>query len=160
MLPISAQSLLPQQRIKLLLHKLNVCKDGGTTVIGQDVHDEHVQPHGSQRQVMQLAKNLMRVFSLTGLGPLPGATGDSSMDVVEIFPGEVQPQCAASGDDTACGSWMITVLTLLLVISLGTFAYMAWKVYKWPGVAETEHYHLAVQVAELDTDQLFGLWFG
>ena len=62
MLPISAQSLCPQQRIKLLLHELNVCKDGGTTVIGQDVHDEHVQRNGSQRQVMQLAENLMRVF--------------------------------------------------------------------------------------------------
>ena len=28
---------------------------------------------------------------------------------------------------------------------------MAWKVYDSLGVAEAEHYHLALQVAELDT---------
>lgn len=44
---ICAKSL-PQQRIRLSLRELNVCKDGGTTVIGQDVHDEHVQRHGSE----------------------------------------------------------------------------------------------------------------
>ena len=113
---------LPQQRIKLLLHEVNVCKDGGNTVIGQDVHEEHVQRHGSQRQVMQLANNLMRVFSLMGLRPLPGATGDSSMDIAETFHCAVQPQCAANGHDTAYGSWMTSVLISLLMISLGTCA--------------------------------------
>ena len=30
---------------------------------------------------MQLIKNLMRVFALMGLGPLPGATGETAGDL-------------------------------------------------------------------------------
>ena len=65
---------LPQQRIKVLLHELNVCTDNGLTVIGQTEHDEQGEKHGSKRQIMQLAKNLMRLFSGMGLG-LTGAYG-------------------------------------------------------------------------------------
>lgn len=44
---------LPQQRITVLLHELNVCKDKCLTVIGQTEHDEQVEKHGSKRQMMQ-----------------------------------------------------------------------------------------------------------
>ena len=57
-----------QQRVKLLLHELNVCDDGGLTVIGQEEHDQQSERHGSKRQMMKLAKNLMRIFVLMGLG--------------------------------------------------------------------------------------------
>ena len=59
---------LPQQRVKILLHELGVCKDNGLTIIGQHEHDEQVEKHGSRRQIMQLAKSLMRVATVMGLG--------------------------------------------------------------------------------------------
>ena len=49
-------------------------KDSGLTVIGQAEYDKQMEKHSSKRQVMQLAKNLMLVFSLMGLGPT-GADG-------------------------------------------------------------------------------------
>ena len=65
---------LPQQRVKVLLHELVVCKDNGLTIIGQHEHDEQVEKHGSRRQIMQLAKSLMRVATVMGLGSR-GANG-------------------------------------------------------------------------------------
>ena len=53
---------LTQQQVKLLLHELNVCDDVGVTVIGQEEHDQQSERHGSKRQMMKLAKNLMRIF--------------------------------------------------------------------------------------------------
>ena len=63
------------------------------------VHDEHVQRHGLQRQVVQLIKNLMRVFALMGLGPLPGATGETAgdLDFLQDYASSIQPGFLARG---------------------------------------------------------------
>ena len=139
---------LQQQCINLLLHELNVCKDGGTTGIGQDVHDEHVQRHGSQRQVVHLARNLVRVFSLRGLGPLPGATGQQfDVDGVIALEGLAQQQqCAAGGAGSADGSWMILLFTLLMSWESS----LTWH-GKFTGNLALPKLSTTTQVAELDT---------
>ena len=86
---------LPQQRVKVLLHELGVCRDNGLTIIGQHEHDEQVEKHGSRRQIMQLAKSLMRVATVMGLGSsgangqfLPNELEGSTCDI-----GSLRDQC-------------------------------------------------------------------
>ena len=148
---------LTQQRVKLLLHELNVCDDAGLTVIGLDEHDQQSERNGSKRQMMKLAKNLTRIFSLMGLGP-SGAAGQG------IFPdGEDTGICSVASMSPPCVEnetthdfpWMLCFCIFLSVISWVIFAGAAWKVYKWfvnsATTIEREHYHLSVQAAELDT---------
>eukprot|EP00435_Cladocopium_sp_Y103_P063267 s968_g24.t2 len=133
---------LTQQRVKLLLHELNLCDDGGLQVIGQEEYDAQTERHGSKRQVMQLAKNLMRVFTLMGLGPT-GADGFL-----------MQPQCIGSeeiNEKVERASLMLYVCIFLLSFSLLIFAYGAWKLYKWIKGAERDQYFYSLQLAELDT---------
>ena len=126
-------------------------------MIGQEEHDQQSEHHGWKRQMMKLAKNLMRICSLMGLGP-SGAAGQS------IFPGGedartcnvavTSPQCIGNVATTYF-PWMLYFCVGLLVISWLVFAVGTWKMYKWfknrATIIEREHYHLSVQAAELDT---------
>ena len=148
---------LTQQRVKLLLHELNVCDDGGLTVIGQEEHDQQSERHGSKRQMMKLAKNLMRIFVLMGLGPT-GADGQSIfLDMEDAGTCSVAssvPQCTGNGTGNGF-PWMLFFCVVLLVTSWLAFAVGAWKIYKWfkhsATILEREQYHLSMQSAELDT---------
>ena len=94
---------LPQQRVKVLLHELGVCKDNGLTIIGQHEHNEQVEKHGSRRQIMQLAKSLMRVATVMGLGS-NGANGQFLPDELEGSTcdiGSLRDQCDATTVTTA-----------------------------------------------------------
>eukprot|EP00435_Cladocopium_sp_Y103_P055810 s873_g18.t1 len=133
---------LTQQRVKLLLHELNLCDDGGLQVVGQEEYDAQTERHGSKRQVMQLAKNLMRVFTLMGLGP-PGADGFV-----------LQPQCTGPekiDEKVEKASMMLYICMFLLGFSWLIFAFGAWKLYQWFKGAERDHYFYALQLAELDS---------
>ena len=54
-------------RVKLLLHELGVTDNNGQSMVGEREYQEQVEKHGSRRQVMQIARNLCRVFALLGL---------------------------------------------------------------------------------------------
>ena len=97
---------LPQQRVKVLLHELGVCKDNGLTIIGQHEHDEQVERHGSRRQIMQLAKSLMRVATVMGLGS-SGANG-------QFLPDELEGSTCAIGSRDQCD---VTATTATMVES-------------------------------------------
>lgn len=87
---------LNQQRVKVLLHELNVCDGPEFFPVGQAEHQEQTEKHGSKRQMMQLAKDLMRVFAMMGLGST-GAEGHvsfSEMDEQDLSSGS-QGQCSA-----------------------------------------------------------------
>ena len=92
---------LPQQRVKVLLHELGVCKDNGLTIIGQHEHYEQVEKHASRRQIMQLAKSLMRVATVMGLGS-SGANGYVLSGELEEFSCAIGPidQCSAAATAT------------------------------------------------------------
>ena len=115
---------LTQQRVKLLLHELNVCDDAGLTVIGQEEHDQQSERHGSKRQMMKLAKNLIRIFSLMGLGP-SGAAGQGIFpdgeDTGTCSVASMSPQCAEN-ETTKDFPWMLCFCIFLLVISWVIFA--------------------------------------
>ena len=93
----------PQQRVKVLLHELGVCKDNGLTIIGQHEHDEQVEKHGSRRQVMQVAKSLMRVATVMGLVS-GGANG-------QILSGELEETTCAIGPQDQCDAAVTTAMT-------------------------------------------------
>ena len=85
-------------------------KDSGLTVIGQAEYDEQVKKHGSKRQVMQLAKNLMRVFAVMGLGPtgVDGLQSDvCSMEATEQCSGTSAPATVVQEHDPLLCSWCL-----------------------------------------------------
>ena len=65
---------LNASRVRFLLHELGVADNNGLSVIGEVEYNEQVERHGSRRQIMRLARNLCRVFTLLGLEPA-GVTG-------------------------------------------------------------------------------------
>ena len=151
---------LNASRVRFLLHELGVADNNGLSVIGEVEYNEQVERHGSRRQIMRLARNLCRVFTLLGLEPagVTGATINTH--------GSSQDQC--DGDevsDNSESSITTYVFIFLLLISWEIFAYVGWKVYKrvtqiegqvmqyQTGLAtvEQDHNHLALQVAEMDT---------
>ena len=68
--------------LKFCFTSLECVGDNGLTIIGQHEHDEQVEKHGSRRQIMQLAKSLMRVATVMGLGS-NGANGQFLPDELE-----------------------------------------------------------------------------
>ena len=153
---------LPQQRVKVLLHELGVCRDNGLTIIGQHEHDEQVEKHGSRRQIMQLAKSLMRVATVMGLGSsgangqfLPNELEGSTCDI-----GSLRDQCDVAVAATTTAMMVESNMVNYVCIFLGLTTWVIfgcagyWLYRKWKHgmtVMEQEQYHLGVQVAELDT---------
>ena len=149
---------LPQQRVKILLHELGVCKDNGLTIIGQHEHDEQVEKHGSRRQIMQLAKSLMRVATVMGLGS-SGANGYVLSGELEESTCAIGPvdQCSAAATATMMeDSKILNLVCIFLVVATwvifgcaGYWFYRKWK--RGMTIMEEQHYYLGLQVAELDT---------
>ena len=149
---------LRQQRVKVLLHELGVCKDNGLTIIGQHEHDEQVEKHGSRRQIMQLAKSLMRVATVMGLGS-SGANGYVLSGELEEFSCAIGPidQCSAAATATMMeDSKILNLVCIFLAVATwvifgcaGYWFYRKWK--RGMTIMEEQHYYLGLQVAELDT---------
>ena len=55
------------QRIRLLLHELNVAAGDGFAVVGEPEYQAQVERHGGGRQVSKLVKQIARVLVLMGL---------------------------------------------------------------------------------------------
>eukprot|EP00435_Cladocopium_sp_Y103_P068164 s313_g31.t1 len=141
---------LSTSRVRFLLHELGVFDGFGSVAIGEVEYNEQVERHGSRHQMMQLAKNLCRVFALLGLEP----TRVASAKIVD--------QCGLSDDNSSHSTTVFFIS--VLVISWGIFAYFGWMMYKRliqvdersqiqsRGLEQIQHdhYHLSVQVAELD----------
>ena len=141
---------LPQQRVKILLHELGVCKDNGLTIIGQLEHDEQVEKHGSRRQIMQLAKSLMRVATVMGLGSR-GANGYVLSGELEESTCAIGPvdQCSAAATATMMeDSKILNLVCIFLVVATwvifgcaGYWFYRKWK--RGMTIMEEQHYLLS-----------------
>ena len=66
-------------RLRLLLHEVNMSSESGTAAIGEEEFQIQVKKHGSVKHIgllaKQLAKQIARVILMMGLGPTDGILG-------------------------------------------------------------------------------------
>ena len=55
------------QRIKFLLHELNVAHGDGSELVGQEEYDQQCNRHSGGKQLTKLAKSIARILLVAGL---------------------------------------------------------------------------------------------
>ena len=87
-------------RVRLLLHEVNMSSESGTAAIGEEEFQIQVKKHGSVKHIGLLAKQIARVILMMGLGPTDGILGAA---------GSFVPDADASERDNVHSSPMIRV---------------------------------------------------
>jgi len=87
-------------RLRLLLHEVNMSSESGTAAIGEEEFQIQVKKHGSVKHIGLLAKQIARVILMMGLGPTDGILGAA---------GSFVPDADASESNNVHSSPMIRV---------------------------------------------------
>ena len=87
-------------RVRLLLHEVNMSSESGTAAIGEEEFQIQVKKHGSVKHIGLLAKQIARVILMMCLGPTDGIFGAA---------GNFVPDADASERDNVHSSPMIRV---------------------------------------------------
>ena len=123
------------QRIKLLLHELNVAHGDGSELVGQEEYDQQCNRHFGGKQLTKLAKSIAHILLVAGLESGTSSRGVGAVTVLDDddddddFSG-MREQCLKEPNDAIQQSggfswWMIfgfICLTMLLVF--------LWKTYQ------------------------------
>ena len=125
------------QRIKLLLHELNVAHGDGSELVGQEEYDQQCNRHFGGKQLTKLAKSIAHILLVAGLESGTSSRGVGAVTVLDDddddddddFSG-MRKQCLKEPSDAIQQSggfswWMIfgfICLTMLLVF--------LWKTYQ------------------------------
>ena len=141
------------QRIRLLLHELNVAAGDGFAVVGEPEYQAQVERHGGGRQVSKLVKQIARVLVLMGLeSATPRAMAmvtDSMVD--DNFHGGVF-QCSKEPNSVDQGgafpSNTMFIFILMAVVCLCIFLF---KTYRMARDAYSSYEHSYVQMSILDS---------
>ena len=129
--------------MRLLLHELGVSTEEGNCIVGQAEYEEQSSKHGGGREMAVLAKNIVRILVMTGLGPMPGTAMKVEDDGHCSLTENKEAQSTGHGNETF---WMILVLMLITIV----WSIFFWRLVKWLRQVANGHEHLCLQVAELD----------
>ena len=71
------------QRIKLLLHELNVAHGDGSELVGQEEYDQQCNRHSGGKQLTKLAKSIARILLVAGLESGTSSRGVGAVTVLD-----------------------------------------------------------------------------
>eukprot|EP00435_Cladocopium_sp_Y103_P006332 s4440_g2.t1 len=133
---------LSVQRVKFLLHEINMASGTDFLVIGEQEYQIQCDKHGGGRELSKLVKHISRVLGVTGLESmtLRGVDGATILDDGDPF-SEItcftEPTRAAPGGGTSNIGWFFI---FLLAIIFAGFLWRVWKMARDAYVSYEQNY--------------------
>lgn len=135
---IGTKTWTSKKRIKVLLHEPCMCEDEGAYLVGQTEFEEQSAKHGSGRDLTVLAKSVLRILLMMGLGP----TG--AWNMVLHDDGVDADQCKLE-QPNAFKEKTFSIGTVLGMVGIFVLVIVAWNfALTWIQVAQSTGQTIAV----------------